>query len=198
MKILLATTSNHKKNEFEEILSPAKILLPADIGVNYHADETGDTFAANALIKAKALWVACQGKYPVLSDDSGLCVRALDGAPGVISARWGAIEAGRQLTDGEKNQLLLKKMEGKLDRFAWYVCSLVYYFGDDRFFLLQETFEGEIDLESRGTGGFGYDPLFLVSDLGKTVGELDSQTKHQLSHRGKAARSMKKILEELR
>lgn len=174
------------------------LLLPADVGLaGWDHDETEDTFRGNAFGKAWSLFVATQGRYPVLADDSGICVEALHGAPGVRSARYGTEEAGRPLTDTEKNSLLLKKLEGCTDRKARFVCALVLVLSTDRHFLVQETWEGEVAYQPSGENGFGYDPIFFLPDLGKISAELPPEVKNQLSHRARATRRLGVLLDDL-
>ena len=125
MTLLLATNNLHKKRELEAIHPGLVLLLPADAGfAGWDHDETADTFQGNALGKARSLWELAKGQWAVLADDSGICVDALGGAPGVISARWGSAEAGRALSDAEKNTLLLARMQGVSARNARFVCAL--------------------------------------------------------------------------
>lgn len=196
MEILFATGNAHKAQEMNQILAGHRLLLPRDLGLSFDFDETGTTFRDNAFGKAQALFDLAGGRYPVLADDSGLCVAALNGAPGVYSARYGSAEAGRPLTDLEKNQLLLKTMAGQSDRRAWFVCNLVLILSPDRFFMVQETFAGQLLTELRGQGGFGYDPVLYLPEHQKTVAELDPSQKNSLSHRGKAALKLQKLIEK--
>jgi XTP/dITP diphosphohydrolase len=192
MDIYLASGNRNKQREISEILSSHRILLPADIGVAYEADETGPTFLDNALIKARALYTLIQ--KPVLADDSGLVVPALGGEPGVYSARYGSKETGRELPGTERNALLLERMRGITERAGFFVCCMVLYLSDVRFFIVQETLEGVIALEPRGTGGFGYDPIVYLPPYQKTVAELDPEEKNRISHRGKACKGIERIL----
>lgn len=193
MTIFVATGNRHKAEEFSRIFSDHRIVLPADRGIIFDPDETGESFYENALLKAKALFDLVH--EPVLADDSGLCVDALGGAPGIYSARFGSTN-GTELSSGDRNCLLLSKLSGISDRKARFVCNLVLYFGSDRHVSVQETLEGEI-VSDHGTGteGFGYDPVLFLPEFGKTVAELDPARKDQVSHRGKAARKMKFLLE---
>ncbi len=126
-------------------------------------------------------------KVTVVADDSGICVHALGDRPGVYSARYGS----ESLSDAERNALLLAEMEGAEDRGAHYVCCMVAVRGEDRFGVAQETWHGEVAMEpSRGTGGFGYDPVFLLPERGLTVAEISDEEKDSLSHRGKASRRL--------
>jgi len=202
MLIWFATGNIHKKKELADILDAAsknrshiawELKIPSDAGLSFNPDETGNTFFENALIKAGELYRLL--KAPVIADDSGLCVDALDGRPGILSARYG--EAGSRLSDTEKNTLLLSELGNSKVRSARFVCAMVLYFGPNHFYLAQESMEGEIvpDMEAaRGTGGFGYDPILYVPQMGRTVAELSSEEKNMLSHRGKAGKAIAKFL----
>jgi XTP/dITP diphosphohydrolase len=221
MTIYLATGNPHKAQELREIFNDVencnkvknftelKIILPKEAGVEYNPDETGSTFAENAMIKAKALWTALfrkkQADYTVIADDSGICVDALGGAPGIYSARYGTVTSDStpilvngapkpELTAREKNQLLLSNMENVDDRRCHFTCAMAAYFGPNRFAIAQETLEGELAREERGAGGFGYDPLVYLPEYGKTVAELGEAEKNKISHRAKAARLLAKML----
>jgi XTP/dITP diphosphohydrolase len=195
MTLLLATNNLHKKQEFEQIFSDT-ILMPADVGLaGWDHEETADTFLGNALGKAQSLWEKAGGKYPVLADDSGICVDALGGAPGVYSARYGS-ENGKLLTDTEKNHLLLKNLGPAADRSARFVCALVLVVGPHRVFTAEETWEGEVALSIEGVHGFGYDPLFLLPG-GLTSAQLPPAEKNRLSHRYRASRRIKALLADL-
>ena len=198
MEILLATGNAHKKDELERILTPHRILIPSDIGVEFDPEETGDTYLENALIKARALFESSGGR-PVLSDDSGLSVPAMKGAPGVYSARYGSDEAGRELESWERNALLIEKMQGfeGSRRQAFFVCCMVLIIDEYRVFTAQETFDGLITDEPSGRGGFGYDPIFFVPELQKTVAELDAGEKDRISHRGRAGVRIRALIENL-
>jgi XTP/dITP diphosphohydrolase len=195
MTVFFATGNRHKAAELQAILG-CEVKIPADLGLSFDPEETGSAFLDNALIKGRALWELV--KQPVIADDSGLCVDALGGRPGILSARYGEeTNGGRKLADAERNALLLKELEGETNRAARFVCAMVLYLGADRFNAAQETLEGEIALSPGGAGGFGYDPLLFLSDHGCTVAELPSEEKNRVSHRGKAARAVAKFLENL-
>lgn len=206
MKIYLATGNINKKREVQELFPEHQIVIPKDEGIQFDPEETGTTFYENSLIKAKALWeiVHC----PVLADDSGICVEALGGAPGIYSSRYAGPEFmqgkpdGSKISQDEQNRFLIQqtnqavKNGSSCGRKAHYTCAMVLYMGGDRLFVVQETMEGEIieDISlARGTGGFGYDPIFLLPDRGKTGAELTAEQKNAISHRGKASRLIKKI-----
>lgn len=197
MKLLLATNNMHKRRELQGILAGHDLLLPADLGVDFYFDETADTFRGNCLGKAFALFEqANAGGLPVIADDSGLCVPALGGAPGVYSARYGSADGQKKLTDADRNQYLLAQLEGIDDRRAYYVCAMAAVFSADRFYLVQETWHGVLTTAPRGSGGFGYDPLFLLEDRGRTVAEIPEDEKNRMSHRGKAASRVARLLSE--
>jgi XTP/dITP diphosphohydrolase len=192
MELLLATNNVNKKREYEEILSLHHILLPSDIGLDFDFDETGSTYFENAFGKGMTLFR--QVRKPVIADDSGLSVPALGGAPGLYSSRYGAPQKGDKLPAPERNKYLLRKMEHIEDRRAFFVCCFVLILEAYRFFSVQETLKGAISREPAGTGGFGYDPIFFLPAYGKTVAELPAETKHSLSHRGKAGKRMAALM----
>lgn len=192
MEIVLATGNAHKKREISEILPDHRILVPREVGVDFSYEETGTTYLDNALGKARALF-DLTGRA-ILADDSGISVPALDGAPGVFSARFGADEGREELDDVGRYELLLEKMRRQSDRRAFYVCCMVLILEDYRFFVCQETLHGEIAKSPVGSGGFGYDPIFLLPDRGKTVAEIPASDKHEISHRGRAGRRIGEIL----
>ena len=199
MTIWLATGNIHKKKELVKILSDAmniELKIPADTGIAFNPEETGSTFFENALIKAAELYRLLGKGQPVIADDSGICVDALDGKPGIYSARYG----GKKLSDAERNARLLAELGDNPRRNARFVCAMVLYCGSERFFAAQETLEGELVLNAesaRGTGGFGYDPVLYIPELGRTVAELSDEEKNRLSHRGKAGRVIGRILSGL-
>lgn len=191
MKIYLASGNRHKQEEFAAILKGYDIGLPADAGIDFDPEETGHTFLENALLKAEALYQSI--KRPVIADDSGLCIDALDGKPGIYSARYG-MKDGKQLSAAEKNELILQQMKGIQNRSCRFVCCIVVMLDQYRFFTVQETCEGLIAETSYGSGGFGYDPIVYLPKLGKTVAELTVDEKNRLSHRGKAAAAAAQFL----
>lgn len=196
MELLLATNNPHKRRELAAILSSHSLVLPREVGVEFEFEETESTFHGNSIGKALALHeLAAHRNVPVVADDSGLCVPALDGEPGVYSARYGSSDGRTKLTDGERNQYLLRKMSGIDDRRAYYVCAMVVVFQRDRFYLVQETWHGRITREPRGDGGFGYDPVFELPESGLTVAEIAEAEKNRASHRGKAAARLASLLD---
>lgn len=195
MKIVAATSNLHKLKEFRQILSEHEILSAAEVGFFDDIDETGETFFENALIKARALFRATG--LPALADDSGLCVEALGGAPGVYSARYAqkyAPEGFGSGTKDEKNRaFLLKNLEHEKNRRAYFCCVAALVSGAGEIVCEGRTY-GNILREERGEGGFGYDCLFLSEELGVTFAEASEEQKNSVSHRGKAlAELIKKI-----
>jgi len=198
MTLLMATNNLHKSRELASIVPSWTLLLPADVGLaGWDHEETADSFLGNALGKARALWTAAGGRWPVVADDSGICVDALGGAPGLYSARYGSAEAGRPLSDQEKNLLLLKNLEGRTDRTARFVCALVLVAGPHRVFTAEESWEGEVALAVAGSQGFGYDPVFRLPGLGCTSADLSPDQKNRLSHRARAARRLAALTNDL-
>lgn len=197
MKLLVGTGNPGKVREFRELLDglPVELVIPSEVGLDMEVEETGDTLEENALLKAQAY--ANAGGILTLADDSGLFVDALDGAPGVISARYGAPDAK---TDGDRVELLLRNMAEVPDaeRAAAFRCVIVIAEpGVDTVRIAKGELRGIIGHAPRGTNGFGYDPIFIVPEYGKTVAELDSETKHALSHRGRAARIARDIIADM-
>ena len=194
MHIYLASGNRHKQEEFAAILEGHRIKLPADAGIIFDPEETGTTFLENALLKARVLYESV--KCPVIADDSGLCIDALGGKPGIYSARYG-MKDDVQLKAEERNQLVLRQMEGVENRSCRFVCCIAVMLDAHRFFTVQETCEGVIAESERGEHGFGYDPIVYLPKIGKTVAELTAQEKNELSHRGKAGRLVVRLLRML-
>ena len=195
MKFVIATNNKKKLLELKRILQPLGIdvVTANDIGVDLgDVDENGTTFAENSYIKAKSAFDLLNGEYSVVADDSGLCVDALDGRPGVYSARYG----GEGLDDVGRYQKLLSDMVnvpcGK--RTAHFACSICAIMTDNTVITAQGKCEGKISYEPIGDGGFGYDPVFMV--LGKSFSQLTDEEKDMCSHRGKALRAFKNKLEK--
>ena len=194
MEILLATGNAHKTEEFRRIFPGHVILMPQDVGLTFHYEETGQTFLENALGKARALYRVA--RRSVMADDSGLCVTALGGAPGIESARYGG-KKGVNLEAADRNRYLLDRLGEATDRSAVFVCCLVLFLDETRFFVAQETMAGEIAAGPSGVGGFGYDPLFVVASHGCTVAELPDPIKDRISHRGCAGARIRPLMEQL-
>jgi XTP/dITP diphosphohydrolase len=196
MNIWFATNNSHKKKELEAILG-AKLKIPAEEGLNFDPDETGSTFYENALIKARELKKLVPVDDIVIADDSGICVDALDGRPGVLSARYGEKD-GKKITGEPQNLLLLEELGDKQNRSARFVCSMVLLYDENRFFIANETLEGEIVKDKsliRGEGGFGYDPVLYIPEYGMTVAELSAELKNTVSHRAKAGKAIAALLD---
>jgi XTP/dITP diphosphohydrolase len=192
--VLIATANPGKLHEFEELLAglPARLVSPSDMGLSGDVVETGQTYAENARLKAEAL--AAASGLITLGDDSGLEVAALGGAPGLFSHRY----AGPGATDADRRQKLLHALRFVVPpRAAQFVCALAVSIpgGDSRVF--EGIAHGEIALEERGTGGFGYDPIFYLPRRGVTMAELPPGLKNSLSHRGRAVQAARGYLEGL-
>ncbi|MCL1807771.1 MAG: RdgB/HAM1 family non-canonical purine NTP pyrophosphatase [Oscillospiraceae bacterium] len=183
--IVIATHNQGKAREFARLLEPAGFMIKTlvDCGVTEVPHETGATFLENALIKARAAMEATG--LPSLADDSGLCVDALDGAPGVFSARYGGFSSPK-----EQITHLLRQMEGQPNRTAAFVCQLVLLYTDGNEVSAEGRCEGEILLAPQGDGGFGYDPVFCVPSKNRSMAELTPEEKDGLSHRGLALRAL--------
>jgi len=192
MKIVAATNNLNKVREFGEVLNDLGITVLSlkDLGINIEIEETGTTFYENAKLKAEAIKNLCD--LPVLADDSGLCVEALDGAPGLYSARFG----GEDLDDAGKRVLMLEKMKNEKNRKAYFISSLVMLFPDGEEITAEEKVFGEIMTEECGTAGFGYDPIFFCNEINMGFGVATPEQKDAVSHRGKALRSLYKKLEK--
>ncbi len=194
-KIVLASGNAGKLREIVRILADLNftVVPQSDFGVS-DADETGATFAENALIKARH--AADVTGLPAIADDSGLCVDALDGRPGVHSARY----AGEHGNDEGNNDLLLKELAGvpEDERGAAFHCAACFVMpGDDTAVFGEGSWRGRILRERQGDGGFGYDPLFLVPELGVSSAELDAAEKNARSHRGQALNALAQKLRDV-
>jgi len=192
MELLLASNNAHKLEEFTRLFAGHRVVSPRQEGIAFDFEEGGTSFLENALGKALALY-RMAGR-PVISDDSGLCVAALGGEPGVFSSRYGSGPGGKELETSERNAFLLSRMEGVTDRRAFFVCCLVLLLEESRYFVAQETVHGLITEAPRGRNGFGYDPLFLLPDRGLTIAELPDTEKDLVSHRGRASRRIAGML----
>ena len=181
-KFVLATHNANKLREMSDILSKlgVRVVSPADLGITVDVEETGETFAENAMLKAKAVCAAAG--LPAIADDSGLCVDALNGGPGVYSARYG----GEELDDRGRYTLLLNSMRGQTTRAAHFTCAVACAFPNGDTLEAEGRCDGAIAFAPMGEGGFGYDPVFLVPEKGKTFGQLSGEEKSAISHRGKA------------
>ena len=188
MKLVLASNNANKLREIREIFSPMgfEVLSQKEAGVSCEPEENGSTFAENALIKAKAVYDALADKFYVIADDSGLCVDALDGAPGIYSARYAE--------EGKRCEKLLSEMKDVPDekRGAKFVCAIAMIEPDGSVRSFMGECHGKIGYEKRGTNGFGYDPVFMSGE--KSFAEISSEEKNSISHRARAIAELKKYL----
>lgn len=187
MKIVAATSNAHKLKEIRAILKDHEIVSQKEAGFTGEVEETGATFLENARLKARAVFEATG--QSALADDSGLCVKALGGAPGVFSARYSG--GG----DKENRALLLKNLEQKENRAAYFACAIVLITADGKEYTAVGKSYGEILTEERGENGFGYDPLFYSRELKKTFAEASEEEKNSVSHRGRALEALLKEIE---
>jgi XTP/dITP diphosphohydrolase len=191
--LLIATTNQNKLREYAAIFAglPVELRSLRDAGIADDVEETGATFAENARLKAE--FYTARSGLPVLADDSGLEVAALNGEPGVFSHRY----AGPDASDADRNALLLKKLEGVPfhSRLARFVCAIALARPDGTIEQVEGVLPGVIELAPRGTNGFGYDPLFYVLDENATLAELPPERKNQISHRAQAVRRAREVLE---
>ena len=198
MELILASRNQKKIKEMETILAThfpgVRILSLDDVGFEGDIEENGTTYEENALIKARTAAEAGNYQYPAIADDSGLSVDALNGAPGVYSARY----AGGHGDDAANNALLLKNLSHLpvSERTARFVCCIALVYPDGREMTVRGETEGIIIDEARGNGGFGYDPYFYYQPFGKTFSELTAEEKNAISHRGKAIAKLAEILKK--
>ena len=194
LTLLLASGNKNKIREFERLLAPLgdiRLLSLSDIGFKGDIEENGTTFEENALIKARA--GAALG-YVTIADDSGLEVDALGGAPGVYSARY----SGMHGDDKANNRKLLSEMKGQENRKGRYVCVIACAAPNGDSFTVRGECEGLIAEEEKGSGGFGYDPLFYLPMYGRTMAEISAEEKNSMSHRAEAAAAFCRVFAERR
>lgn len=178
--IVVASNNTHKLREIAQIFEEYEVISQREAGFDEEVEETGTTFEENALLKARA---ACKALgLPVIADDSGLCVLALNGAPGVYSARY----CGWHADDQSNRALLLKNMEQKSDRTAYFCSSIVMVYPDGKELIGEGRTYGKILEKEDGEGGFGYDPIFFSDDLQKSFGRATAEEKNSVSHRYRA------------
>ena len=192
MKLVLASKNKKKLVEMNDILSQLgiEVCSEAEAGVDVEVEETGTTFEENSLLKARAVMEA--SGLPAIADDSGLCVDALGGAPGVYSARYG----GEGLDDIQRYRLLLENMRGQMSRTARFVSVITCCFPNGDVISARGECPGTIAFAPMGEGGFGYDPVFFVPTLKKTFAQLTAEEKNAISHRGKALEAFQVKLKE--
>ena len=192
MKIVLASHNAGKQKEMAPILEQfgVELVLQSDLGLHIDVEETGSTFRENALLKAQA--VMRQTNMPAISDDSGLMVDALNGAPGVYTARYG----GEGLTDEQRYRLLLSALIGQTNRAAHFYSCIVCAFPSGEVLTAQGVCDGTIAFAPMGAGGFGYDPIFFVPALRKTFAQMTPEEKNSVSHRAKALAAFRSEFEK--
>lgn len=190
MKIILATFNKHKLFEISQLIGSTEIELLSleDIGYNEEIIEDGKSFIENALIKAETIYN--KYKIPTLADDSGICIDAMGGKPGIHSARF----AGEKTSTKEKNQIIIDKLKGNDNRNAHYTCALAYVDENEKF-IVEKYCYGQIIEEEKGLYGFGYDPIFFIESFNKTLAEIAIEDKNKISHRGQAFMEFKKHIE---
>lgn len=191
MKFVLASKNAHKLTEMQRILGElgVEVVLESDVGVDIEVEETGQTFEENSLLKARAVMEATG--LPSIADDSGLCVNALAGGPGVYSARYG----GEGLTDQDRYRLVLEGLKGQTDRGAKFVSVVTACFPGGDVLTARGECPGIIAYAPQGENGFGYDPVFFVPSLRKTFAQMAQEEKNAISHRGRALEKFKVELE---
>lgn len=184
IRLVVASGNKNKLREIAQIFTDFEVLSQKEMGFDEDVEETGTTFAENALIKARAASAAlgCMA----LADDSGLCVDALDGAPGIFSARY----CGHHGSDEENRKLLLRNMQGVKDRKAHFTSAIAMVYPDGRELVAEGHTYGVILQEEVGNGGFGYDPIFFSDDLQKSFGVATAEEKNAVSHRYRALQAM--------
>ena len=190
MKFVLATQNPKKLEEMKKLLSGLNIevVSEAELGVKIEVEETGETFAENSLLKAKAVMEATG--LPAIADDSGLCVKALNGGPGVYSARFG----GEELDDRGRYLLLLQMMQGQTDRSAYFHTTVTCAFPNGDVLRAEGDCHGTIAFVPMGDDGFGYNPVFFVPEKRKTFAQMTLEERSAISHRGKALRAFQETL----
>jgi len=192
--LLVGTTNAGKIREFRELLAdlPARIVFPADLGIDLEVEEGDTSFIQNAKLKARAFQRASGGLLTI-GEDSGFEVDAMDGAPGVISARWGGSDYG------VKNRRIIESVAGLSDaqRGCRYLSVIAVATPDGRIFQRTGWVRGRVAESPAGTGGFGYDPIFYIPECGRTMAELDAAEKHAISHRGRAVAKALPLLRSL-
>ena len=188
IKLVIASGNKGKIKEIAQILPDFDVVGYKDMGLNFEIEENGSTFYENALIKAKAVSDALN--VPALADDSGLSVEALNGEPGIYSARYSG-----DGVDAHNIEKLLKNLEGKENRKAKFICTMVMYFPNGKIISATGETYGKILHKCEGEGGFGYDPIFFSDDLNKSFGVSTKEEKNSVSHRFRALEKLKKELQ---
>ncbi|MGE5629031.1 MAG: XTP/dITP diphosphatase [Solirubrobacterales bacterium] len=194
MRLIVASNNINKINEIKDILKklPVEILSMKDAGIGLEIEENGATFIENALIKAKAIHELIPDAM-VLSDDSGLSVDVLGGAPGIYSARF----SGEHGNDKKNNEKLLTMLKGEINRSARFICAMVLITEKGEEIKVQGEIKGTISEEETGTNGFGYDPIFYLEEYNRTFAEVESEIKNKISHRAKALAKIQHEITEI-
>ena len=190
--IVIATNNQNKVREFKSLFNNPEIIFKtlSEIGYDKEIIEDGKTFSENAIIKARQ--VSKDLNVIAISDDSGLSCEALDGAPGIFSARY----AGEQHNDDDNNELLIKNLKDKENKNAKYVCAICLYHPNDEYKVIIGECNGTIIDTPKGKNGFGYDPYFYIEEFGKTFAEVPLEQKNTISHRARALKGLKEIINE--
>ncbi|MDD4010776.1 MAG: non-canonical purine NTP pyrophosphatase [Sphaerochaetaceae bacterium] len=196
MHILLASNNGHKREELAALLKGVELELPSDLGIDFDCDETGTTFLENSMLKARSLFYLVGGRHAVLADDSGLLVDSLPGELGIHTARFGSPDGIQLLTAEQKNRLLIKRLEG-LDRRAHFVCCLTLMVSENEIYTIQRAVNGSISTHLEGSGGFGYDPVFVIDGYNVTMATLGTEVKNRIGHRALASRAMLAVINEI-
>jgi XTP/dITP diphosphohydrolase len=195
-RLVLASNNPGKLLEFRQMLAPLsmEVVPQSELGIA-EAEEPHGTFVENALAKARN--ASSRAGLPAFADDSGICVAALGGAPGVQSARYAGEGGGREEQDARNNRKLIEALKDKADRRAHYYCVivLVRHADDPEPLIAEGRWHGEVIVEPRGAGGFGYDPYFLLPGLGRTAAELMPDEKNAVSHRGQAMQRLVEMIQ---
>ena len=192
-KIIVASNNQKKIKEIKAILEPLNIevLSLKDMNIDVDPEETGSSFIENAFIKAEEIFKIVN--LPVIADDSGLEVDALNGAPGIYSARY----AGEPKDDEKNLEKLLENLKDKEDKTARYVCAIALIVDKNNKYAVEEYLDGKIIDQRKGEHGFGYDPIFYLPEYKKTTAELDPDFKNQISHRAKALHKIEQMIKEI-
>lgn len=192
MRVVVATKNENKIREITKVFSPLgfEVVSQVSAGIDIDVEETGDTFEKNALIKARAVSLVCDDY--VLADDSGLCVEALGGRPGVYSARY----AGDDASDTQKIEKLLNELGDETNRAAKFVTSIAFITPEGNEIVTTGEVHGKILKESKGDNGFGYDPVFYSNELEKTFAQATLEEKNTVSHRSRALKALYNILSD--
>ncbi len=202
---VIASTNQHKIQEIQQIIPSIDFLGLKDFAISTQVEETGATFFENALLKAEQyharLRTLIKSRFVLLSEDSGLCIDALHGKPGIFSSRYGKNSVSAEVQKSRPQwqlELILQEMQGISKRDAHFTCSTVLYFSQDNYLASQATWSGSIvNDKAAGSAGFGYDPIFFLEDRGCCSAELESHTKNKISHRAQALERLKPTLIKL-